>query len=130
MNDEPIQFETPQGEALVLLPREMYLKLTRKSDMAVFERIIVDAEKAVAEGRDEELPGDVSTRLLLGDEHPLRVWREYRGLTQNQLAEKAGTGQDTISMIEKGKSAGRFDTMIELARALDIQVGDLVPARD
>ena len=130
MNDEPIQFETPQGEALVLLPREMYLKLTRKSDMAVFERIIVDAEKAVAEGRDEELPGDVSKRLLLGDEHPLRVWREYRGLTQNQLAEKAGTGQDTISMIEKGKSAGRFDTMIELARALDIQVGDLVPARD
>ena len=96
------------------------------------EQLIESAKEALAlaEGRDELIPSDIAKRLLLTDESPVKVWREFRGMTQAELAAKAGTAQDTISAIENGKSAGRFDTMIKLARALNLEVTDLARPRD
>ena len=50
----------------------------------------------------ESFPAEVVNRLL-DEESPVRVCREYRGLTQSQLAEKTGVTVAHISQIEGGK---------------------------
>lgn len=76
-------------------------------------------------GEDEALPQAVAQRLL-NDEAPLRVWREYRGLTQTQLAEMAGVTQAMVTMIETGRRKGQTATLKRLADALGLDVDDLV----
>ena len=51
----------------------------------------------------QRLPKDVLDRIERG-EHPVRVLREFRALTQKQLAEKCGLWPTHISTIERGQS--------------------------
>ena len=81
------------------------------------------AREALA-GSGVLLPHDFMRRLVAG-ENPVKVWREHRGLTQTQLAERAGFGQSDISRIEGGHNA-RFSTMGAIAAALDISLDELV----
>ena len=80
---------------------------------------------ALAEGREELVPASVVNRILDG-ESPLRVWREYRGLTQQALADAAGVGKYYISQIELGRKNGTVETIGRLAHALELDLGDLV----
>jgi Predicted transcriptional regulators len=54
---------------------------------------------------------------------PLRI---SRGLTQVKLGEMVGITQQSIQAIETGKSKPSFDTLIELATALDCTVDELL----
>jgi DNA-binding XRE family transcriptional regulator len=54
----------------------------------------------------------------------LQTWRIRRGLTQQELAEKAGIRRATIVQIEAGGPA-RVKTIGVLGRALDCTVDDL-----
>jgi len=83
-------------------------------------------EAAIAEGREETVPGEFVERLLAG-EHPLRLWREHRGLTGEKLAELSGVRQSYISEIETGRKPGSFAAMLKLAHALNVQAEDLAP---
>jgi DNA-binding XRE family transcriptional regulator len=86
-----------------------------------------DQAKADLEtGRDELIPVAVVDRLSSG-ESPLRVWREYRGLTQQVLAEVAGLGKSYISQLETGAKTGTIGTLRALAAALQVDVDDLAP---
>lgn len=57
---------------------------------------------------------------------PVRAWREYRGMTQEQLAAASGVSTPYVSQIESGKRAGTSATLRKLARALDVPVGALL----
>lgn len=59
----------------------------------------------------------------------LREWREYRGLSVEALAEKAGVSAGIISLIENRKSAGSPDSLEKLARALHIEIGDIIDVK-
>lgn len=51
----------------------------------------------------------------------LREWRKKRGMTQDDLAEKSGVSQDTISDIEVGRHPNpRVNTLGSLADALRV----------
>jgi len=50
----------------------------------------------------------------------LRAWREYLGLTQVELAEKAGITQAALSQMEIGASRLRKATRQKLALAMGI----------
>ena len=51
--------------------------------------------------------------------------RKVRKLTQQQLANRVGITQPTLSRIERGQSQPDFFTMTELERAFDLQAGKL-----
>lgn len=56
----------------------------------------------------------------------IREARKRRGWTQEQLAEKAGVDQSTISDLETGKSATpTFDVVMRVAGALRLDVRTL-----
>ncbi|MBL1107338.1 helix-turn-helix transcriptional regulator [Streptomyces sp. 5-8] len=57
----------------------------------------------------------------------IRSLREFRDLTQEQLAARAGVHVDTIRKLEQGqRQSARITTLRALARALDVQLERLV----
>ncbi|MDJ0464437.1 helix-turn-helix transcriptional regulator [Streptomyces sp. H27-C3] len=52
----------------------------------------------------------------------VRTWRTAQGLSQAELAERAGTGQAVISRIESGKLTPTLPVLERLAAALDCKV--------
>ncbi len=68
-------------------------------------------------------------RLLAGD-NPVRVWREFREMTAQRLAEIAGISSGYLSQIESGRRDGTLGTMRVLANALGVTLDDLSPPSD
>lgn len=58
----------------------------------------------------------------------LRAAREGKGLSQRALARLAGVPQSHISKIESGAVDLRLSSLVEIARALDLEV-TLVPRK-
>ena len=56
----------------------------------------------------------------------LRAWREYLGLTQADVAEKAGITQAALSQMENGESKLRKATRVKLAAAMGLDPQQLV----
>lgn len=75
----------------------------------------------------EPVPHSVVLRLVDG-EAPLKVWREFRGLTQVALARQAEVDKTYLSQIESGRKTGSIAVFRRLARALSVDLDDLVPA--
>lgn len=82
-------------------------------------------ERARNTSESRRLPHLWVKRLLDG-EHPLRVWRDYRQLTGQQLESLSGVPQSYISDIERDVKAGSARTLQKLARALDIAIEDIM----
>jgi transcriptional regulator with XRE-family HTH domain len=55
----------------------------------------------------------------------IRFLRGKRGLTQEQLAERAGISVDFLSLIERGRNSPSFENLEELASALGVSVAQL-----
>jgi HTH-type transcriptional regulator/antitoxin HipB len=54
--------------------------------------------------------------------HVLRAARKAQGLTQAELAARAGVWQRTVSNIETGASGAKADTIFDLLAALDLEL--------
>jgi DNA-binding XRE family transcriptional regulator len=83
-------------------------------------------KKALESGEEEVIPSRVVYALVDG-ENPIRVWREYLGLTQKQLAETAGISAAYLSQIESGKRTGTAEILTALAQALNLTLEDILP---
>ena len=51
--------------------------------------------------------------------------RRRADLTQDELAEKSGVDQTTISSLETGRREPQFSTVLRLAKALGVQADEL-----
>ena len=58
---------------------------------------------------------------------PLRVYRAARGLSQEQLAQRAGVSVATLGRLERGTHRPREATVRVLASALGVSVQALFP---
>ena len=56
----------------------------------------------------------------------IRKKRQELGVTQSDLAKKAGIAQSTLSYIEKGKKRPQFNTMSAICRELGLSVLELL----
>ncbi len=56
----------------------------------------------------------------------LRKLREARALRQEDLAEKAGVGKNTVNRIEKNRTEPHMTTIRKLATALEVDPAELV----
>jgi DNA-binding XRE family transcriptional regulator len=83
-----------------------------------------DFNDAKAAQAAETFPAEFADRLLAGDA-PLRVWRDYRGLTLQALAASCGVTRQMLSMVEHGKAKPSTDLLGKLAVALGCDMDDL-----
>ena len=103
------------------------------ADLQAVEDVIDDSEEAAdiaaydaVKARGEaEFPFALVRQLVAG-EHPVKVYRRYRGLTQTALATEAGTTASYISQIETRRRIGSTALLRRLAAALDVTVDDLI----
>ncbi len=56
----------------------------------------------------------------------LKSVREAAGLTQEKVAERAHTDAKYMSALENGRSSPTLDTIMALAKALNVRANDLV----
>jgi DNA-binding XRE family transcriptional regulator len=112
------------GAELVDDPARAELVVMTPEDLA---EIIEEAEATAAYHRtrdQERVPIELVDRLLAG-ENSVKVWREYRGLSQRALAARTGLNFTYLSQIETGARKGPVETMKKLAEALGLELGDL-----
>ncbi len=74
---------------------------------------------------DETFPIAVADRLLAGA-NAIKVFREYRGMTQKQLAKEIGINVLYLSQIETGRRTGSISTLTKLADSLNVDLEDLI----
>lgn len=91
-------------------------------------------DSALAEGRNAGPMGDGdSNEAVGGAEEQRRLFgarvkerRRSLGMTQIQLAERTGIEQMHISAIERGRVSSRHDTMYRLAKALGLELHEML----
>lgn len=72
------------------------------------------------------IPLEVTKRIMAG-ESPIKVYRDWRGMTQRQLAKAAGIGNPVyLSQIETKRRKGSADMLRRIARALSVELDDVV----
>ena len=114
------------GRKMAMLPMEDYERLLELAEDAFDIRAAERAEERRTAG-EEYVPAALVNRILDG-ESALRVWREYRGLTQGQLAAAVGLKTAThVSDLESGKRKGSGLLWAKLARALKVTIEDILP---
>lgn len=113
------------GKRMAVLPVEDYEQLVELAEDREDIAAAADAERRRNEGM-EYLPATMVNRILDG-ENALRVWREYRGMTIAELAEKSGYGSSMISKIETGARQGTVALWNAVAAALKVLPEDIMP---
>jgi DNA-binding XRE family transcriptional regulator len=108
-----------------VLPYDDYLRLVEQAEMLQDIQDYDHAKAALEAGKEEIIPSEVVFALVDG-ENPIKVWREYRGLTQQKLAEAAEISVPFLSQIEGGKRKPSTKVIRAIARILNVSVDDLI----
>ena len=121
---------TESGEELIVLSRREYTALLARAGDEEAEdemtRIMGEEFKAaLARGEDVALPLEIWDAMDAG-QNRIKVLREYRGLTQAELAAAAGVNPDLVAELEGGREGGAPDGLKEIARALGVPLDVLV----
>jgi mRNA interferase RelE/StbE len=110
---------TRKGKEFALIPVKALQKLMEDAEMLADVKAYGAAKERLENGEDELIPLEISERRLRGDP-ALRIWREHRKLTQEQLAKKAKVSRALIAAIETKRKAGSVSTWKRLGAALNV----------
>ena len=111
----------------VTIPKAEYDRLCALEEELSDIQAALAVEARIVRGEEDLIPASVVDRLIDG-EPPLRVWREFRNLTQAALGRASDVNRVLIVEIEAGRSSGSVHTLRKLADALGVAVDDLLPA--
>jgi DNA-binding XRE family transcriptional regulator len=107
-----------------VIPYEIYQRLVEDAELLRDIRDYEGVKKSIEDG-EELIPSKITYAILDGD-NPIKVWREYRQFTQQQLADRAGISKAYLSQIESGKRTGTTEVLSAIARALNLSLDDIV----
>lgn len=97
-----VQFIEQNGKpAFAVIPYEEYLSLLPPENVTI--------------------PHEVVGLIVRDGMNLVKAWRTYLGLTQAQVAGKAGISQAALSQMEKGKKNLRARTLEKLATAMGLK---------
>jgi len=102
-----------------VIPYEDYQHYLELLEDEADARVVAEFHEAYTAGREFLVPAEIVRRELAG-ESSIKLWREHRGLTQQELATRAGISKPYLSQIETGKRQGTIETLSAIARSLDV----------
>ncbi len=106
------------------------VQIIKQDGEPAFAVIPWDEYKALVKGVDTHgpeiwFPNEVVKANVRGDSL-IKSWREYKGMTQAELAEKAGIKQPALARMEKPHANPRKSSLAKLARAMEITAEQLI----
>jgi DNA-binding XRE family transcriptional regulator len=125
MNETVQVIERDGKPEWAVLPYDMYVQLVEDAEMLQDIQDYDAVKTAIEQGKEVLIPSEVAFALLDGV-NPIKVWREYRGMTQQQLAEKVEISASYLSQLETGKRTGTPEILLAIARALEVTLDELV----
>lgn len=69
----------------------------------------------------DTIPHEVVKANVIHNVPIIKAWREYLGMTQEQLAEKVNMKQSALARLESGSGKPRDATLIKLATAFGVK---------
>lgn len=93
-----------QGKPYVLMPLHDYRELTSAHS-------------------EHGLPEDIMDEIVARERSPIRILRDYHGMTQQDLAEASGLSRPYLTEIETGKKDGSIRALRLIAKVFDVDVG-------
>ena len=118
---QEIRTITEAGQQFAVIPMHDYELLCEDAEM---NSDIFAYDTAKMRG-EEAFPLTLYDRIDAG-ENAVLAFRNYRGLTQTELARQAGIQRSMLSAIEHGKKTGSVASIKEIAKILDVTVDDLI----
>lgn len=108
-----------------ILPYAEYLALVEEAEDQEDIRDYDELTAGIKAATVELFPDSVAYDIING-KNPIKLWREYRSLSQQQLAEKVGISVPFLSQLESGKRNSSMKVLIALASALSVDMDLLV----
>ena len=115
---------TRKGKEFAVIPVEDLQKLMDDAEMLADVRAYDAAKRRLDRGDDELIPLTITERRLAG-ESPVRIWRDHRALTQEELAKVSNVSRSMIAAIEAGHKTGGIATLKKLVAALKVDLENL-----
>lgn len=116
---------TLQGKKYAVLPFDAWEKLQEHLDDLQDIADCNEIRARIAKGDGEYFPESVVDAIING-ENKIKVFREYRGLTQAELAQKAKLSLVMIKKLEAGDTSGSIKSIKAIANALNLDVEDII----
>src|SRR5690606_10429119 len=120
MNIHPQIIKQDGKAAFVVLPIQDYAKMVQ----ALEDQEDVQAIEDFLENPTETFPLAVVEQLADGG-NPIKVFRQYRKLSQVQLANKVKVSKQYISQLENGERDGSARVLKSIAKILNVSLDDL-----
>jgi DNA-binding XRE family transcriptional regulator len=115
---------TRHGREFAILTMARLKKLMNDAEMLADVKAYDAVKARIERGEDELIPLEITERRLAG-ESAVKIWREYRGLTQEGLAKVSRVSRPMIAAIEARHKKGGIATLKKLARALRVDLDHL-----
>jgi DNA-binding XRE family transcriptional regulator len=115
---------TRHGKEFAVLSMDQLKKLMDDAEMLADVKAYDAAKARIERGEDELIPLEITERRLAG-ENTVKIWREYRGLTQEDLAKASKVSRPMIAAIETRHKKGGIATLKKLAGALGVDLNHL-----
>jgi DNA-binding XRE family transcriptional regulator len=107
---EPQVIKQDDKPAFAVIPWDVYQELVKNY---------------IPDESDVWFPQEVVEANVVRGDSLLKAWREYLGLTQAEVAKRAGMSQPAYAKLEKPDANPRTATLRKLAKALGISLEQL-----
>lgn len=110
------------------------VQIIHHGNVPAFAVLPYEAYQAMVEVKPEQkrttFPHEVVGMNVIEGMSLLKAWRRYFGLSQTELAQKAGGTQAQVANFENEKSIPRADTLLKLSNALGVSADLLLDMDD
>jgi len=108
------------GQKFAALPLKDYEKLLADAEI----NDDISAFKKAKAKSSEYIPFEIVEQMLDRENH-IKVYRQFRGMTQAQLAQSAKISRTYRASIETGKKPGSVSTLKKIAKVLKVDLEDI-----
>ena len=120
-----MQILTIENKDYVVVPMDDYNTILELAEDAQDIADMAQFDIDLASSKEELIPSEFAERIIFG-ENPFLVWREYRALTLKDISNATGIDATTISRIENNKREPSVKQVKAIAKALKLDVDDLI----
>ena len=107
-----------------MIPLTLFDKVKDKLFEAIEEEFDIEDIKKIDKKAKTYSAAEIDK--LLFSKNPVKDYREFEGLTQEQLASMSGLSKDYISKIEQGVRKGSLNALKKIAKALNVHITHLI----